>query len=185
MSDADAPYRALGAKLHDLRKLRGLSLKTVADEVGLSPSFLSMVERGRTDLSLSRFSRLAEFYGVQPSELMLELGGAAAEPLIRSIDDARTIERGPGVEYRLLREEQPQLMWVRLEPESAFTDLRAHRGDDYWVSLAGEATLLYGGRRYRFPEGHTASFSGTLPHGVANPSPDPAVLIATSNLPYW
>ena len=55
---------ALGRRLKALRVSRGLSLKDVAAETGVSASFISMVETGRNDLSVGRLVMLADFYGV-------------------------------------------------------------------------------------------------------------------------
>ena len=185
---ADRPeetYRLLGARLQGLRKMKRLSLQEVADEVNLSRSFLSLVERGQTDLSLSRFSRLTEFYGVHPSELLLEMGSRFREPEIENVADARMIDRGNGVEYRVLRADHPQIVIARLAPGARFEDLRAHQGEDFWVVQRGTLSLEYGGKEYTLREGQTVRFSGTLPHGFANAGDEPAELFALCSFPYW
>jgi transcriptional regulator with XRE-family HTH domain len=178
-------YRLLGARLQGLRKMRRLSLQEVADEVNVSRSFLSLVERGQTDLSLSRFSRLTEFYGVQPSELLVEIGSRFREPEIEDVADARMIDRGNGVEYRVLRADHPQIVIARLAPGARFEDLRAHQGEDFWVVQHGTVSLEYGGKGYALRQGQTVRFSGTLPHGFANPGNEPAELFALCSFPYW
>ena len=62
--DADGRQRTLGARLDALRRARGLTRREVAAAMGVSASFLGMVERGETDMSLARFTRLAGFLGV-------------------------------------------------------------------------------------------------------------------------
>src|SRR6478672_2179736 len=63
---------ALGARLKRLRLQRRLTLQEVGTTVDLSHSFLSMLERGQADVSLGRVHRLANFYGVPLSELLIE-----------------------------------------------------------------------------------------------------------------
>lgn len=178
-------FRILGSRLQGLRRMRGLSLSQVAQQVGMSASFIGLVERGQTDVSLSRFSRLTEFYGVQPSELMLELNGQFREPEFGSMHGGKPIDRGEGVDYRVIREEHPQLILAALAPDSRFADMRAHRGEDHWLVLEGSVTLLYGGRSYDLEQAATVRFSGSLPHGFANPNPEPALLLALCSAPYW
>lgn len=178
-------YRLLGARLQELRRMRGMSLKEVASAVGVSASFLSMLERGQTDLSLSRFSRLAEFYKLQPSELLMELNGNLDEPEITSLDAHRSIARGPGVEYRVLQDENPQMIHVRIEPGARFADMRSHRGTDFWCVLEGAAQLHYAGRTYDVARGETVRFSSTVPHGFANPHAEPTELVALCSVPLW
>ena len=62
----------LGARLKRLRLQRRLTLQEVGGSVDLSHSFLSMLERGQADISLARVHRLATFYGVPLSELLIE-----------------------------------------------------------------------------------------------------------------
>jgi transcriptional regulator with XRE-family HTH domain len=182
---ADDGHRLLGARLQELRRMRGLKLKDVADAVGVSSSFLSMVERGQTDIALSRFSRLTEFYDIRPSELLMELGTSHEAPKLGDLDEHRTIPRGPGVEYRLLQVENPQMIHVRLAPGARFNDMRAHRGEDFWLVLEGSPRLHYGEHAYDLEPGGTARFSSTIPHGLSNPGSEPAVLVALCSVPYW
>lgn len=60
----------LGAKLKMLRKKHGYTLADVKDRTNLSVSFLSDVERGRTNPSLETLSKLAECYEVSEKILM-------------------------------------------------------------------------------------------------------------------
>lgn len=63
--------RELGARLFDVRRLRGLSLKAVADRAGISPAYLQKLERGEvTAPSPHVLHRLAEALRVSYSQLM-------------------------------------------------------------------------------------------------------------------
>jgi len=56
-----AIYRtSLGSKLRNMRKARNLTLSNVSETTGLSLSFLSDIERGRTLPSLKTLARIAE-----------------------------------------------------------------------------------------------------------------------------
>jgi transcriptional regulator with XRE-family HTH domain len=61
---------SLALALRSLRAGRGLSLAEVARATGISSSFLSLVEQGRSDITIGRLIRLAEFYDVQATELL-------------------------------------------------------------------------------------------------------------------
>lgn len=60
----------LGATLRRLRTDRGHSLVDVANGTGLSTSFLSLVENGRSDISTGRLYRVAHFLGVGLADLL-------------------------------------------------------------------------------------------------------------------
>lgn len=180
-----ADFAGLGFRLKTLRKMRGDSLDTVAQAVDVSPSFLSMLERGRTDVSLGRIRRIANFYNVRLSELLLEGEADPQDPVFNDSTEQTLIDRGPGVVYRLIRQDQPQVMHVVIEPQSGFADMAAHQGEDFWLLLRNEADLLYGGRRFPMRALQTVRFSGRTLHAFQNPYPKPAELIAVTTIPYW
>jgi XRE family transcriptional regulator, regulator of sulfur utilization len=62
----------LGSELRRLRKERRLKLIEVSDEAKLSVSFLSDVERGRTNPSLDTLEKLAAFYQVSINDILKE-----------------------------------------------------------------------------------------------------------------
>lgn len=61
----------LGEKLKGIRKnLRNYTLQKVFEETGISVSFLSDMERGKTKPSLETLQKLANFYQVNLSDLL-------------------------------------------------------------------------------------------------------------------
>ncbi len=60
----------LGAKLRVIRKQNAYTLAEVGNRTGLSVSFLSDIERGRTQPSLDTLEKLANCYQVPLSELL-------------------------------------------------------------------------------------------------------------------
>ena len=68
--DIELRLRTLGERLRRLRVERGASLGEVAAGTGLSTSFLSLVENGRSDISTGRLFRVARFLGVALGDLL-------------------------------------------------------------------------------------------------------------------
>jgi transcriptional regulator with XRE-family HTH domain len=62
--------QALAEALRTLRTQRRLTLNDVASATAISSSFLSLVEQGRSDITIGRLIRLAEFYDVEITELI-------------------------------------------------------------------------------------------------------------------
>lgn len=58
-----------GARLHELRKAKGMSQEDVAFAADLDRSYLSAIERGKRNLSLVNIHRIAGALGVGPGEL--------------------------------------------------------------------------------------------------------------------
>ena len=130
----------------------------------MSTSFLGMVERGETDLSLARFTRLTGFLGISIADL-LEEDPAPKPPRVQAIPVAPAVDRGDGVDYRVIHRDHPQLIAVTLAPGAAFADMRSHRGEDIWIVVAGRATFMYGAGRYPAEAGNIVSFPGIVAQG--------------------
>src|SRR5580765_5982484 len=81
----------LGERLRAIRLLRRRTLKDVAAAAGVSESFVSQLERGRSSASVATLQRLAAALGIEVSDLF------AGEP-----------QYGPQV---LRLEERQQLEW--------------------------------------------------------------------------
>lgn len=62
----------LGAELRHLRKKQRLTLAQVSDKTSLSVSFLSDIERGRTQPSLGTLEKLATVYQVSVNDILKE-----------------------------------------------------------------------------------------------------------------
>ncbi|MBO9315274.1 MAG: helix-turn-helix transcriptional regulator, partial [Chloroflexus sp.] len=56
---------SLGQKIGRLRQERGLTLQEVAEGSGLTPSFLSRLERDKVNISVANLRKLAQFFSVQ------------------------------------------------------------------------------------------------------------------------
>ncbi len=65
-----AHKQSLAATLRQLRTERKLSQSEVARATGISSSFLSLIEQGRSDITIGRLLRLAEFYDLELTDLL-------------------------------------------------------------------------------------------------------------------
>lgn len=66
-------YDDLGKRIRLLRKQRGMTQEQLANETGMSPSFIGHIERGTRKVSLDTLSLIAEILGVSGSGLMDEI----------------------------------------------------------------------------------------------------------------
>src|SRR6185312_7290963 len=93
----------LGTRLRSLRAERGLSLSQLEAATNISSSFLSLVESGKSDITISRLVRLADFFDVDLNDLV-EGSRADRRPLevIRDGDGSVLVSRAEGVTARFL-----------------------------------------------------------------------------------
>ena len=68
---ADQARRAIGERVRTVRTSRGLTLRSLAAQLEVSPATLSAVETGRTGLSAVRLSRVAELLDVPVDQLLV------------------------------------------------------------------------------------------------------------------
>jgi transcriptional regulator with XRE-family HTH domain len=62
-----------GDRLRAVRAGRGVSLAQVEAATGISASFLSLVEQGRSDMSIGRLMRLVSYYELDLGELVADI----------------------------------------------------------------------------------------------------------------
>src|SRR5258707_12240772 len=71
----------VGERLRAIRQLRRKTLKEIASAAGISESFLSQLERGRTNATIATLQRLSTAPGIEGSDLFTT--GAPPPPVLR------------------------------------------------------------------------------------------------------
>ena len=99
----------LGTKLRALRTDRGHSIAEVADATGISASFLSLVENGRSDIAIGRLMRLIGSYGTGLATLFPEEAEAEVE-VVRRDDYPHLVSGGEGLDLVLLAHDGDRAM---------------------------------------------------------------------------
>jgi transcriptional regulator with XRE-family HTH domain len=69
------PIKAFGLVVKQMRKTRGLSQEALADEAHLDRTFISQLETGSKQASLTTIFRLAAAFRVEASELLRQVEG--------------------------------------------------------------------------------------------------------------
>jgi DNA-binding transcriptional MerR regulator len=163
-----------GRPLRRLRAEVGLSLREASERSGLSVSFLSALERGVTNATVSTLQRITAAYGTTMLDLF---GGADArddgpDRLVRAAD--RRVLRVSGDEVRIeqlargARQLEPQLFVLAAGASS--DGAYAHEGEEFLYLLTGSLTVWVGDdERYSLDRaGDALSFPSTLPHRWRN-----------------
>jgi transcriptional regulator with XRE-family HTH domain len=144
----------LGEILKRFRTRRGESLRDVAQGTGLSPSFLSMLERGECDITLTRLAAIANHFD-QDIGSLLGYSTRGARPQIIRRRQRLAVSRGRGVRYEVLPVPGTEFEIVVAEfaPHTGFDEELTHEGVDI---------------DYRVDQGEAAVWSGAYPHRVRN-----------------
>lgn len=163
----------LGAALRGLRQARRLSLTDLAEATGISASFLSLVENGKSDITIGRLTRLIEYYGISITDLIP--GPDAADPDVVREGEWRFLHSpDEGIDVFLLSSQRSRTMMpmiVVFEPGAGLADYGNHPGEEFVHVLEGELHLeVEGAGPRRLRAGDSAYYRGDRPHLFRNAS---------------
>ena len=184
--DAGGHLADVGSTIRRLRLERSLSLRDVGRLTGFSISFLSLVERGRSSISLTSLRTLALALGVDMSvffpapEVTPEPENAAH--VSRAAGDARLSIGGPH-SYRLFgaagfdRMLEPLLVTIEANAAAGAHDDYAHDGEEFAYVLSGTLVFTVDGVEHRLVAGDGIHYRSTVPHLVRNEGDGPAEVL--------
>jgi transcriptional regulator with XRE-family HTH domain len=168
---AAAATPPIGERLRALRQLRRQTLREVSERAGLSESFLSQLERGRTNVSISSLQRIASALGVEISDVFAGDGSEGPTILRR---EARQMLGFGTLGRKALLTPKPfhsiEVVVAEFEPGgSTGTDPYSHGdSEEVCVVLAGTIELEIGGELFELAAGDAARYRSSMPHRVAN-----------------
>jgi transcriptional regulator with XRE-family HTH domain len=141
----------IGERLRNLRRASGRSLAEVGEASGLSPSFLSLVETGKSDITIGRLTRLVDVYGITLLDL-LDVPGSTDEHILRRDERLHVASPSEGIDVFLLARARgglmmPQLLEIR--PGASLAEPGQHRGEEWVYVLSGELLLDVEGKPSR------------------------------------
>jgi len=167
------PYH-FGEKLRDVREKKGLTLKAVATQAGVSESLVSQIERNRVSPAIDTLLSLADVLDINLAYLFEEYNRSRPVQIIRSGERRKINE--DDIVYEELN--QPDDHDGEHSIESYFVDIpagsRTHRGNyghlgrELGVIIQGKARLHYENTVYELNEGDSVSFSASEPHTLEN-----------------
>jgi transcriptional regulator with XRE-family HTH domain len=192
--DALTP-QSLGARLRELREGTGVSLRTLAARLGISPSAVSQIERGVMRPSVSRLIAYVDAIGV-PLAAVFETGiekapeGSAgarsAESTVAPAGEFRFAIRrswevapillGGGVTFRRLSPvpthgvEFFESAYPPNSMSNAHGELLRHEGYEVGTVTAGELTVDFDTDVVTLAVGDSITFPCSRPHLIANRS---------------
>ncbi|WP_022704130.1 helix-turn-helix domain-containing protein [Pseudorhodobacter ferrugineus] len=180
----------VGQDIRALRKARGLTLATLAEQVGRSVGWLSQVERGQTLPAIPDLGRLAEILGVTISFFFRSASRSEAERgLIQRAADRTPIGNathglveellspGLGGSFEMLKSSfAPKARSKTIKP-------RAER-EDGGVLLSGQLVITIGGQDFTLAPGDSFQFAAK-PYAWHNPGDVPAVVIWVVSPPIY
>ncbi|MCC4248058.1 MULTISPECIES: helix-turn-helix domain-containing protein [Microbacterium] len=176
---SDAPT-GVGERIRELRTARGMSARTLAKTLGISPSAVSQIERGVLQPSVSRLIAITDALGVPlvaafdpasdrpvepagPSGFTLQRAGQSPDIVLDSGVSFRRLTPGtsPGVDY-----------FESIYPPGASAHgadgLFHHEGYEVGTVVSGELTIDFEAERVILRAGDAISYPCSVPHRLHN-----------------
>jgi transcriptional regulator with XRE-family HTH domain len=187
-------YADMGDRLREARQARGLSLRALADRLGVSPSLISQVETGRARPSVSTLYAIATTLGISLDELLFidarrpaELRGGSVEAAAGDAAEAglpsdpvqrastrKRIRLASGVVWeRLTSASIPNVdfLYVTYEVGGASSpehEFQRHAGQEWGYVLEGQLGVTIGFDDFELGPGDAIAFDSTTPHRLYN-----------------
>jgi transcriptional regulator with XRE-family HTH domain len=177
----------LGGAIRELRRDRRLSLQEVSAATGISASFLSLVENGKSDITLGRLIKLAGFFDVHVSDLLPP--GVGRDPIVIRASERRHIASPEeGIDIYLLGPDSERRMLplvAEFGPSGRPAELVQHEGEEYVYVLEGRICLeVEGHEPVVLEQGDGAYYRADRPHRLTTIDSESASVLAVASPPH-
>ena len=188
----------MGEHLREARRRRHLSLRALAERLGVSPSLISQIETGRANPSVSTLYAIAAELDVSLDELLFNERRPSepvpAAPAATGATTPGTMSPAPPVQRAASRQRirlASGVLWERLttrsEPGVEFLHVtyeaggassppdafQRHPGHEWGYVLRGRLQVRIGFDEYILEPGDAISINSTIPHRLATIGDEP------------
>ncbi|MFO7612581.1 MAG: cupin domain-containing protein [Clostridia bacterium] len=160
----------IGEKIRRRRNEVGMSMKVMAEKTGLTPGFISQVERDIAEPSITSLRKIAEALEVAVFYFFTEEKSTGI--VVRK--DRRQSRKFPAshLTYELLSPDlnrQMEMFMASLDPGAQTCDEPlAHNGEEVTHVLEGTMWIKIGSDEYTLEAGDTIYYFSSMPHKIVN-----------------
>ena len=164
----------IGVSIRRLREEQDLTLRELAKDVGVSPSFLSQVEQGKASPSLATLKSIATELQTTVGRLIDDDGAQAGDRLVTTEKQRKAFKQsGNGVQMYMLSESNPykqmQPLLMKLGQSAASGESTySHYGQEFVLVLKGSLEIILGDKTYKVNKGDSIYFNSSTPHSFKN-----------------
>ncbi len=165
----------VGARIRTIREGRGISLRKLAKEVGVSASFISQVEQDKANPSVDSLQKIASILNVTCSYILEE--DNSASPIEIRTKNRNTFNESllEGILIKRLapiddkHNMDPVLLTIKPNG-SSMVNLSHASGEEFLLVLSGKLELTIGNTPYMLSEGDNIYFNSSVKHHFKNTS---------------
>jgi transcriptional regulator with XRE-family HTH domain len=177
----------VGERLRAIRQLRRKTLKEVAGAAGISESFLSQLERGRTNATIATLQRISTALAIEVSDLFTS--GTSRPHVLRR--GSREFVAWGELGRKALLTPKPfhslEVVVARFESGGSTGDEPYTHGDseELLVVIEGEAHVQLGTEVHELEAGDSVRYRSSTPHRVSNPGRETAEVMFVISPPSY
>jgi transcriptional regulator with XRE-family HTH domain len=189
MNRVESVSEALGMRMRTERHRAGLTVRGLAGRVGVSPSLISQIERGRATPSVATLWSVADALGVSIAELFNE---AEPEPLgreptvrgpLQPHETRRVITLADGIRWERLTplsDDELDFVLVVYPPGAASCPadaLTRHGGREFGYVVSGTLAVEVGFDEHILRTNDSIAFDSSMPHRLRAVGDESAVAV--------
>jgi transcriptional regulator with XRE-family HTH domain len=136
---------ALARRLREVRQERGLTLAQVSTATGISRSFLALLEKGESDISLGRLLPLLEFFKLSMADV-LQWDDGERDEVVRAGEAPFLFTIAQGMDAYLAAPDRgrPFLpVLVVYKPGASMSQYSEHDGDEFFFLIEGSLRISF------------------------------------------
>lgn len=166
-------------KIKELRVKSGMTLKELGGKTGLTPSFLSQVERGNSSLAINTLQKIADAFEVQ---MTFFFDNTSEEHFIVTPETQERM-KGENFEtvYIRLNGKFPQRSLapfiLKMSPHQKKTKTFQYPGEEFYYVLEGEVIFTIDNKEYHVKKDESIHFPAHLEHYGENSTDQETVMI--------
>lgn len=169
--EMDGTLITIGARIRQFRTQKNLTLQGLGRITGLSPSMLSLVERGKTSPSIGTLIVICSALEVHMSDLVTQEDRVVRDPVFR-FGEQPVFQTSAGVLRRVLRADHVRGVEIAINEYAANTGNATspvhHAGFEYGVVLEGKLTVEVDGARHVLHAGDLIAYESSRDHRIWN-----------------
>lgn len=185
-NDSGIGHASVGSKIRALRKIRGISLQQMAQETGMSYSYLSGLENDKHSVSIANLQRVASFFDVDMVYFLLPSGPVPR--VFRKKDLFSQDSTFNNISYRVVTPKDSsnlQASYVYMPPHDP-TERQIHKhgkGQEMILMLDGCVYVMIEEEKYKLEQGDSILFEADVEHLIYTEE-QPATFVLISSPPY-
>src|SRR5262245_38177791 len=189
MSPKKQDDRELGVRMRQHRTSRGLSVRALAGNAGITAGALSQIENGKSSPTVSTLKKLLAAMGLTLGEFFgQESDGQEGGRFVFRSSSLINVAPVRGLRFLSIpgssKGRSLQVIHETYAPGSSTGDEHYHHaGEEAGFCLSGSVEIVVGGRREVLGPGDAFYYASTLPHHWRNIGKIPAVVVSACTPP--